>query len=175
MPVEKQDETPLMPYQYPNPKDALPEIVVENAIPKDERLWVPQAENVWFRPLCLNASQGYWMNLLKVRKSGVLSRHRHPQAVHGFVLKGKWKYLEHDWWAQEGSYVFEPPGETHTLYVPEDCEEMITYFQVNGIMYYTDPWGKGMGYEDVFTKIDMCKRHFEAVGLGADYVKQFIR
>ena len=46
----------------------------------------PQAENVWFRPLCLNASQGYWMNLLRVRKSGVLSRHRHPQAVHGFVL-----------------------------------------------------------------------------------------
>ena len=175
MPVETTDQTPLMPYQYPNPPDALPEIVVRDAIPADERLWVPQAENVWFRPLCLNASQGYWMNLLKVRKSGVLSRHRHPQAVHGFVLKGKWKYLEHDWWAQEVSYVFEPPGETHTLYVPEDCEEMITYFQVNGVMYYTDPWGKGNGYEDVFTKIDMCKRHFEAVGLGADYVKQFIR
>jgi hypothetical protein len=32
-----------------------------------------------------------------------------------------------------------------------------------------------MGYEDVFTKIDMCKKHFEAVGLGADYVKQFVR
>ena len=95
--------------------------------------------------------------------------------MHGFVLKGKWKYLEHDWWAKEGSYVFEPPGETHTLYVPEDCEEMITYFQVNGVMYYTDPWGKGMGFEDVFTKIDMCRKHFEAVGLGADYANQFIR
>ena len=175
MPVDNKDANPMMPYQYPNPVEALPEIVVESAIPKDERQWVPQAENVWFRPLCLNASQGYWMNLLKVRKSGVLSRHRHPQAVHGFVLKGKWKYLEHDWWAQQGSYVFGPPGETHTLYVPEDCEEMITYFQVNGVMYYTDPWGNGNGYEDVFTKIDMCKRHFEAVGLGEDYVKQFIR
>ena len=96
MPIETTDQTPLMPYQYPNPPDALPEIVVESAIPTDERLWVPQAENVWFRPLCLNASQGYWMNLLKVRKSGVLSRHRHPQAVHGFVLKGRWRYLEHD-------------------------------------------------------------------------------
>ena len=32
-------------------------------------------------------------------------------------------------------------------------------------MYYTDPWGKGMGFEDVFTKIDMCRKHFEAVGL----------
>ena len=45
------------------------------------------------------------MNLLRVRKSGVLSRHRHPQAVHGFVLKGRWRYLEHDWEAVEGSYV----------------------------------------------------------------------
>lgn len=175
MPVDDRDEQPLMPYQYPNPKEALAEIVIGEAIPADERLWVPQAENVWFRPLCLNASQGYWMNLLRVRKSGVLSRHRHPQAVHGFVLKGRWKYLEHDWWATEGGYVFEPPGETHTLYVPEDVEEMITYFQVNGIMYYVDPWGKGNGYEDVFTKIEMCKKHFEDVGLGADYVNQFIR
>ena len=37
------------------------------------------------------------------------------------------------------------------------------------------PDGKVQGYEDVFTKIDMCKRHFEAVGLGADYVERFIR
>ena len=175
MPVETTDQPPLMPYQYPTPPDALPEIVVESAIPKDERLWVPQAENVWFRPLCLNASQGYWTNLLRVRKSGVLSRHRHPQAVHGLVLKGRWRYLEHDWIATEGSYVFEPPGETHTLYVPEDVEEMITFFQVNGVMVYTDHDGNVTGYEDVFTKIDMCRKHFEEVGLGADYVNQFIR
>jgi quercetin dioxygenase-like cupin family protein len=118
---------------------------------------VPQAENVWFRPLCLNRSQGYWTNLLKVRKAGVLSRHRHPQPVHGFVLKGRWHYLEHDWVAEEGGYVYEPPGETHTLVVPDDVEEMITYFQVNGVMCYVDPWGKVTGYADVFTKIDLCR------------------
>ena len=115
------------------------------------------------------------MNLLRVRKSGVLSRHRHPLPVHGFVLKGRWHYLEHDWEAREGSYVFEPPGETHTLVVPDDVDEMITYFQVNGVMVYVDPWGKVQGYEDVFTKIEMCRTHFEAVGLGADYVERFIR
>ncbi|MEM7567806.1 MAG: cupin, partial [Pseudomonadota bacterium] len=83
--------------------------------------------------------------------------------------------LEHDWVAEEGGYVFEPPGETHTLVVPDDVEEMITYFQVNGVMLYVDPYGKTMGYEDFFTKIDMCRVHYEAVGLGADYVDQFIR
>ena len=94
-----------IPYQLPMPKEALPEIVIPSAIPDDDRLWVKQAENVYFRPLCLNVSQGYWMNLLKVIKSGVLSRHRHPNAVHGFVLKGRWHYLEHEWEAKEGSYV----------------------------------------------------------------------
>lgn len=175
MPLQDADIDPRTPYQLPFPKDALEEIVIPQAMDCDERLWVPQAENVWFRPLCLNRSQGYWMNLLKVRKSGVLSRHRHPQAVHGWVLKGRWHYLEHDWEATEGSYVYEPPGETHTLVVPDGVEEMITFFQVNGVMCYVDPWGKVLGYEDVFTKIDMCRKHFEDVGLGSDYVDQFIR
>ena len=164
-----------IPYQLAMPKEALSDIVVSQAIPTDDRIWVKQSENVWFRPLCLNVSAGYWVNLLKVTKSGVLSRHRHSSPVHGFVLKGRWHYLEHDWTAEEGSYVFEPPGETHTLVVPDDVEEMITLFQVNGTMNYVDPYGQLTGFEDVFTKIDMCRAHYSKVGLGDDYVDQFIR
>ena len=40
------------------PENALPEIVIPSAIPDDDKLWVKQAENVYFRPLCLKASQG---------------------------------------------------------------------------------------------------------------------
>lgn len=174
MPHENKQQK-RMPYQYQQPAEASADIVVPNALPNDERIWVPQAENVAFRPLCLNASQGYWVNLLRVRKSGVLNRHRHPNPVHGMVLKGRWRYLEHDWVATEGSYVYEPPGETHTLVVDDDVEEMITLFQVNGVMYYVDPWGEHTGFEDVFTKIDMCRKHYAACGLGSDYVDQFIR
>lgn len=164
-----------MPYQLPFPAEAGEEIVVAHAIPEDERIWVPQAANVWFRPLCLNASQGYWVNLLRVRRAGILSRHRHPAPVHGYVLKGRWRYLEHDWVAEAGSYVYEPPGETHTLVVPEDVEEMVTLFQVNGVMCYVDPWGEVTGYEDVFTKIEMCRKHYADCGLGAEYLDRFLR
>lgn len=174
-PAASDDELARMPYQLPMPTEADADIVVPSAVPDDERIWVPQAENVSFRPLCLNVSQGYWVNMLRVRKSGVLSRHRHPAPVHGYVIKGRWRYLEHDWTAETGSYVFEPPGETHTLVVPDDVEEMITMFQVNGVMYYVDPWGKHLGYEDVFTKIDMCRKHYTEVGLGESYVDQFVR
>src|SRR4051794_34397172 len=175
MPPMKIDPHPRMPYQHPMPKETLPDIVIPQAIPSDERIWVPQGENVWFRPLCLNRSQGYWMNLLKVRKSGVLSRHRHPQAVHGFVLKGRWYYLEHDWVAEEGGYVFEPPGETHTLVVPEGCEEMVTLFQVNGALVYVDQQGGAMGYDDVFTRLAGTRRHYESAGVDAGYLDSLIR
>jgi 2,4'-dihydroxyacetophenone dioxygenase len=151
-----------------------PEIVVQ-ALPDDERVWVPQADAVWFRPLLLNTVSGGWCNLLRVRRSGVLSRHRHPMLVVGYVIRGRWKYLEHDWTAEEGSFVFEPPGEVHTLTVPADCAEMITFFNIAGAMIYVDADGRQTGYEDVFTKIAMCRAHYRSVGLGDAYVEQFIR
>ena len=91
-----------VPYQLPFPVEAQTEIVQTSALPTDERVWVPQMPNVWLRPLCLNASQGYWVNLLRVRKSGVLTRHRHPAPVHAYVLRGRWYYLEHSWMAEQG-------------------------------------------------------------------------
>lgn len=154
-----------------------PEIAIA-AIPDDERVWVPQAENVWFRPLLLNTVTGGWCNLLRVRKSGVLSRHIHPSIVVGYVIRGSWRYLEHDWVAREGSFVFEPPGEIHTLVVDEasgGATEMITFFNIAGAMVYVDAQGHPTGYEDVFTKIEMCRRHYAANGLGVEYIRQFIR
>jgi 2,4'-dihydroxyacetophenone dioxygenase len=153
-----------------------PEIAVQ-AIPDDERVWVPQAPDVWFRPLLLNTVTGSWCNLLRVRKSGVLSRHIHPSWVTGYVIKGAWRYLEHDWVARQGSFVYEPPGEIHTLVVDEVVgePEMITLFNIHGAMVYLDDAGKQTGYEDVFSKIAMCQAHYRENGLGEDYLKQFIR
>lgn len=42
-------------------------------------------------------------------------------------------------------------------------------------MIYVDPDGAVLGYEDVFTKIDLCRRHFTEVGLGESFVESFIR
>jgi len=148
--------------------------MIFDAIPTDERVWVPQAPNIWFRPLLLDTVGGAWFNLLRVRRSGVLSRHRHPAPVFGYVIKGSWHYLEHDFVASPGKFLFEPPGETHTLVVDSE-DEMITMFNVNGGMIYLDVNGNAVGYEDVFSKIEMCMKHYEEVGLGKEFVEQFIR
>ncbi|MEO8313146.1 MAG: cupin, partial [Caldimonas sp.] len=79
------------------------------------------------------------------------------------------------WVARAGAFVYEPPGEIHTLVVEPGFDEMITFFNISGAMVYVDANGASTGYEDVHTKIAMCRKHYAACGLGAGYVDQFIR
>lgn len=74
------------PYTGEQPVEALSEIFQAQVMPNgidEELLWVPQTDCVSFRPLCLCVSSGYYVNLLRVRGAGLLSRHRHPGPVHG--------------------------------------------------------------------------------------------
>lgn len=168
--TDKRDNSKIA-YRKPQPFGMMPDIFMPGSLDLDvdEHLWVPQAPGVWFKPLVLSVSQGYYVNLLRVRNSGVLSRHRHAGPVHAFTLRGRWSYLEHEWEAVPASYAFEPPGETHTLVVPEDVQEMITLFHVTGGYVYVDPDGVALGYEDVFTKLAAARAHYEKIGLGADF------
>jgi 2,4'-dihydroxyacetophenone dioxygenase len=158
------------------PPEALGEIVIGDiASTDDERLWVPQTECLSFRPLTLCVSQGYYVNLLRFVGGGTLGCHRHSSPVHAHTIKGTWGYKEHAWTAGPGTYVFEPPGETHTLVVGED--EMIALFHVTGALLYCDPKSPEtiIGFDDVFTKLEKARKHYEAVGLGADFADQFLR
>jgi hypothetical protein len=70
---------------------------------------------------------------------------------------------------------FTPAGETHTLVVPDDIQEMATLFHVTGGYTYIDPYGTALGYEDVFTKLEQASRHYEAAGFEKDYVRRLVR
>jgi len=175
------------PSNNPTKTNILPDIVIPNLFnfinnedideeEEDPRVWVPQTECLSFRPLCLCTSQGYYVNLLKFKGGGVLGRHRHSSPVHALTLKGEWGYREHGWHASPGTYVYEPPGETHTLVVDDDCDEMITLFHVTGSLLYVDEMtDQVIGYDDVFTKLETAKKWYAQVGLGEDFVQQFVR
>jgi hypothetical protein len=68
-----------------------------------------------------------------------------------------------------------PWGMVPDMVVPDDCTDMVTLFTVNGALIYVDPQGNATGYDDVFARIERYRAHFESVGLGADYVKRFMR
>jgi quercetin dioxygenase-like cupin family protein len=158
----------------PEPSIWSPAEIVEAADPSDEREWVPAAmAGVWMRPLLFDTVRGAWTNVVRMRTEGFISRHAHPAPVHGYVIKGSWHYAERDWVARAGGYIFEPPGDIHTLMA--DPGESQTLFWITGTLIELDHAGKPIGFADVFTRIEQASRHFAAVGLGADHVRRYIR
>ena len=71
-----------------------------------------------------------------------LSRHQHTGPVYALTLEGTWYHFEHEWWANENGFSMEPSGETHTLVVPENVDEMSTLFHIVGVYVYVNEQGK---------------------------------
>ena len=134
----------------------------DQAIQSDELPWVPQGDRVWFKPLRFDLANGRWVNLLKVTGQGRVNRHRHAGGqVLGYVMQGSWRYLEREWVARPGTFVYEPPGDIHTLVV-EGAEEMQTLFLLEGVIQYLDDDDNVISQDDVFTKLERylayCRR-----------------
>lgn len=143
----------------------------------DRADWVPLAEGVQFKPLFFDVTQGGWSNLLAVAPGCKLACHYHTAPVHGYTVKGRWRYIEHDWVAETGTYIFEPPGEAHTLVVDDaaGAVEMVTFFVTRGSLIYTDADGQQVGYEDVFTRLAQARAHYERIGRDPAELEPLIR
>ena len=167
------DIAPIAKVFQPN---ALPEAYVANAATDDERYYVPFTDTVSSRPLWISPTQNMWCDILMAKKAGLVNRHYHPRQVFAYTISGKWGYLEHDWTATAGDFVYETPGEGHTLVAFEHKDPMKVFFIVSGPLIWLDDKGESAGYFDVFNYIDMCKAHYEKVGLGgAAYVESLFR
>jgi 2,4'-dihydroxyacetophenone dioxygenase len=143
-------------------------------VSEDDPLWVPLTKEVQLRPLMFDCSNGAWSNLLRVTPGGSLACHYHTAPVHAFVVAGAWRYLEHDWLAETGSFIYEPPGEVHTL-VADEKRGMTTFFVTRGSLIYTDKAGKQIGYEDVFTRLARFREHLAESGLDQTVADHLIR
>lgn len=137
--------------------------VSDHAIHSEDIPWVPQSERVSFKPVRFDLATGRWVNLLKISPGGVVSRHRHTGGqVLAFCLQGQWHYAERDWVATPGTFVYEPPGDIHTLVVDGDTD-MVTLFILEGTVQYLDDQDDMIYQDDVFRKFklytDYCHEH----------------
>jgi hypothetical protein len=140
----------------------------------DDPMWFDLSKDVRVRPFLFDCSNGGWSNLLRVRPGGQLATHYHVGTVQAIVLSGSWRYLEHDWFAKQGTFVYEPPGEIHTL-IADPAHGMTTFFVNRGCLIYTDKNGRQTGFDDVFTRLAMFREHLKAKGLDPAIAEGLIR
>ena len=144
----------------------------------DENLWIPYVDGAWFQACQFNVTSGGFSNILRINPGAKLPPHYHVGSVHGYTIRGSWKYLEHDWVATPGTFIFEPAGEAHTLIVPPDAPEpMMTFFVLHGGLVYIDSVenGKVVGYDDGFTLLELARKHYRNVGLDEALLDAMIR
>lgn len=155
--------------------DALPEAYVHNAPIEDERYYVPLSETVGSRPLWISPSQNKWCDILWAKKAGLVNCHYHPHQVLAYTISGKWGYLEHSWTATAGDFIYETPGEGHTLVAYDYHEPMRVFFVVEGPLIWLDDKGASTGYFDVHDYIKLCKEHYDKVGIGSEHITKLFR
>ncbi len=155
--------------------DALPEVYASDVANADERWFVPFTDTVFSRPLWISPTQNKWCDILMAKGPGLVNRHYHPHEVFAYTISGKWGYLEHEWTATAGDFVYETPGEGHTLVAYEHPDPMKAMFIVKGPLIWLDEAGESQGYFDVHQYIALCRAHYEKVGIGAAYVDSLFR
>jgi quercetin dioxygenase-like cupin family protein len=77
--------------------------------------------------------------------------HKHTGEIHAFTFAGEWSYLEYPNSPanRSGSYLFEPPGSTHTLKVADDVTGYTdVLFVMYGAMLHIGPTGDIVGVTD---------------------------
>ncbi len=145
----------------------------------DDRLWVPwgDTKGVWFQPCCFNVTAGGFSIVVKGLPGAVLGTHYHVGDVYGYTIRGVWGYRESDWLAKPGTFIYEPAGEAHTLFVAEDSPDpMMAFFVVRGALVYMEPAdGAFQSYEDAFTFLEMARSHWRDNGLDVGQLDERIR
>jgi 2,4'-dihydroxyacetophenone dioxygenase len=100
------------------------------------------------------------VSLVSIPLGSCLPRHRHSGPVIVYTVQGRWRYLEHDWVAERGSFVQEAAGSCHT---PEvlDCQGIgaIALNWVRGDLQIMSRNGNVVGLENADTA---CQRRANA-------------
>jgi 2,4'-dihydroxyacetophenone dioxygenase len=144
----------------------------------DERRWIPYAEGVWLQPCCFNVTTGGFTVVLKALPGARLGVHYHVGTVRGYTMQGRWRYLEHDWTARPGTFIYEPAGEAHTLVITDDSPEpALIFFVVEGGLMFLDNSSDGAfaAYEDGFTLLELARRHYREAGLDVRELDALVR
>jgi 2,4'-dihydroxyacetophenone dioxygenase len=132
--------------------------------------FTPYSEDVLIKLLRVDPVSGQLCVILSAPGGTQLGTHRHYGSVVVYTLKGAWRYLEHDWVARAGDFVYETAGSSHT-FVVEEGESTEAFIVVEGALEFVDEDGSTIAIEDwrsMYTRyLEYCEEHgLEPVDMG---------
>ena len=116
--------------------------------------------------LQIDVEKGLWVIRNRFQPGTQVQRHKHTGEVFAFTTAGSWRYLEYPEVNTAGSYLYEPAGSVHTLYVPEENTEVTdVWFAITGANLNLDDDGNVESILDAAMVRDGYFALCEAAGL----------
>src|SRR2546425_875201 len=93
-----------------DPNQRSREHFITNIKLEDDRLWVPNADGVWFQPCSFNVTSGGFSFVLKGPPGSMVGIPYHVGPVHGYPMRGHWQSRKHAGIPNPGTYIYDPAG-----------------------------------------------------------------
>ncbi len=132
-----------------------------------DSLNLPWAENwaddpaIQLKALMVDVEGARFAVRMRFRAGLLVAPHKHTGEVHAYTFSGKWSYLEYADSPPNiaSSYLFEPPGTTHTLKIADDAGEWTeVLFVIYGAMLHMDETGAIIGVTDAASVLSEYRR-----------------
>ena len=107
--------------------------------------------NIKLKLLMADVEGGRYAVRMQFAPGVQVAPHKHTGEIHAFTLAGEWAYLEYPNSPSNtaGSYLFEPPGSTHSLKVADNVQGFTDIlFIMYGAMIHLDEDGAVLGITD---------------------------
>lgn len=136
----------------------------------DELPWVTGFdENSRLKLPLSKVKEGLWIVRVQYQPGVLieLQPHKHTGPVYAFTASGSWGYRESEYMNTAGSFLYEPAGSVHTLFVPETNEEVTdVWFTIYGANLNLDPAGEIESVTDAASILEYYLERCEADGAG---------
>ena len=137
--------------------------------------WVPFTpynEKVLIKLLHVDQARGEMALLMRVPAGTFLGAHNHRGRVVLYTIKGGWRYMEHDWIARAGDFVYETAGSRHSFQgqAGDDAELFVL---LDGSLEFLDEKGNIAAIEDWRSMLQRQQAHCKARGIAVPELSEF--
>lgn len=151
--------------------------ITTSYVDAEEFPWIefaPYSDRVFLKILKIEPVSGTFVTLLRAPAGMQLPKHHHCGTVMVYTVKGAWKYLEHDWTARPGSFVYETAASVHTpVAAQESGDEIITLNIQVGDSLYMDDKDNIIAVENWKSVLARHVAYYEAKGLPVPDLSDF--
>jgi len=169
--ITKMTAPPSTAYRIVDVPEAYADVVKRHGIPgtfvsssERESPWVPFGSQAAIRHLLFDTRHNILSNILWMKSAGVIGTHKHRGTVVMVCLEGSARYLEYDWVAGPGDFIYETPGLIHTL-VSDDPNGVKLFGWLQGPIEFYDDKGNFVETLDVWWFINHYESHCREHGI----------